>query len=552
MSEHTWIPIHREAATKLLEFAKRQDKLLALLKRMQDEGLTVISLNDQNPKGTVVPLREIDPFTFFASFNRGITDQKRMANWAFLKNAWQLESPVPEDFLGIPVAFPMKSWWFPYQYSRDARHIPTLWKLAAQALHKAPEDIEPELFDSCLRFKQTSETNLTMGLFWINPQAWLAVDKVNQAYLEDLGIDPKVTDFASYLKLMKTYRQKVNQPIPEFSHTAWLRGSHKPPVISQGDQSRVGDTGPLQSPRQFWWLNANPKIWSFKDLPIGDTMTYTALSKDGKKRRKFEYFEQVKPGDIVIGYLTTPVQQIVSVCEITKGMKETEKKGFEFRKTKDLAKPIDMKELPAMPEMKQCEPVLNHHGSLFKITADEYAFLSSLFDKQIEYPPERKDLVPPIYTLEQARKDLFLSDENFDQILSLLKRKKNIILQGPPGVGKTFVARRLAYVLMKQKDVSRAPMIQFHQSYAYEDFIQGYRPDGNGGFDLKPGTFHTLCRRAIDDPGRDYFLIIDEINRGNLSKIFGELMMLMEADKRGPDFALQLTYAQSPEDRIST
>jgi hypothetical protein len=91
-------------------------------------------------------------------------------------------------------------------------------------------------------------------------------------------------------------------------------------------------------------------------------------------------------------------------------------------------------------------------------------------------------------------------------------------------------------------------MVQFHQSYAYEDFIQGYRPDGKGGFVLKSGTFHTLCKQAAIDKDRDYFLIIDEINRGNLSKIFGELMMLMEADKRGPDYSLQLTYSETADD----
>jgi hypothetical protein len=91
-------------------------------------------------------------------------------------------------------------------------------------------------------------------------------------------------------------------------------------------------------------------------------------------------------------------------------------------------------------------------------------------------------------------------------------------------------------------------MIQFHQSYAYEDFIQGYRPDGKGGFVLKSGTFHTLCKQAAKDKDRAYFLVIDEINRGNLSKIFGELMMLMESDKRGPDFSLQLTYSETSDD----
>lgn len=154
------------------------------------------------------------------------------------------------------------------------------------------------------------------------------------------------------------------------------------------------------------------------------------------------------------------------------------------------------------------------------------------------------------YTREDALAELFMSDAQFDSMLNLLRRKKNLILQGAPGVGKTFVARRLAYVLMRERDSFRAPMIQFHQSYAYEDFIQGYRPDGKGGFALRNGTFHELCEQAKEDSQRDYCLIIDEINRGNLSKIFGELMMLIETDKRGKDFALQLTYTQNPKERF--
>ena len=118
--------------------------------------------------------------------------------------------------------------------------------------------------------------------------------------------------------------------------------------------------------------------------------------------------------------------------------------------------------------------------------------------------------------------------------------KKNIILQGAPGVGKTFTAKRLAYSIIGAKNPDRVQMIQFHQSYSYEDFIEGYRPTENG-FTIKKGSFYKFCKMAEDDDENDYFFIIDEINRGNLSKIFGELFMLIEKDKRGIE--LQLLYS---------
>ncbi len=153
-----------------------------------------------------------------------------------------------------------------------------------------------------------------------------------------------------------------------------------------------------------------------------------------------------------------------------------------------------------------------------------------------------------LYDEKSALEDLFMTVEKLRLILKILNYKKNIILQGPPGTGKTFLAKRLAYLKLGKKDTSKIQMVQFHQSYAYEDFIQGYRPNGNGQFDLKNGIFYNFCLQAQQDPNNDYFFIIDEINRGNLGKIFGELMMLIENDKRGSEFALPLAYSKSIKD----
>ncbi len=163
--------------------------------------------------------------------------------------------------------------------------------------------------------------------------------------------------------------------------------------------------------------------------------------------------------------------------------------------------------------------------------------------------PEK--IVSDPYSYEDALKDLFLSEVDLKSVIDTAKRKRNIILQGPPGVGKTFVSKRLAYLLMGEKDPSRVEFVQFHQSYSYEDFVQGWRPNSEGGFNLKSGSFYEFCRKARSDLSRPHVFIIDEINRGNLSKIFGELLMLIESDKRGLENAIKLTYSESEADRFS-
>lgn len=151
------------------------------------------------------------------------------------------------------------------------------------------------------------------------------------------------------------------------------------------------------------------------------------------------------------------------------------------------------------------------------------------------------------YTIEDALDDLFMPGAFFREMLAQLQLKQNVVLQGPPGVGKTYVAKRLAYALMGEKDPTRVDMVQFHQSYSYEDFVQGLRPDNEGKFQLQDGVFYRFCKKAAEDD-RPYVFIIDEVNRGNLSRILGELMMLIEADKRGPAWAVNLTYGGEGED----
>ena len=175
---------------------------------------------------------------------------------------------------------------------------------------------------------------------------------------------------------------------------------------------------------------------------------------------------------------------------------------------------------------------------------DRLAQLKAFFEEE-DGAFDGEEMPAPLteYPVEKFLKEVYMDRRGYDAIVGLLKAKKNIILQGAPGVGKTYAAKRLAYSMMGVKDVSRVKLVQFHQSYSYEDFIEGYRPSG-AGFELVKGAFYSFCKKAAEDEENAYFFIIDEINRGNLSKIFGELFMLIESDKRGPENKLQLLYSR--------
>jgi 5-methylcytosine-specific restriction protein B len=295
-----------------------------------------------------------------------------------------------------------------------------------------------------------------------------------------------------------------------------------------------------------WWLNANPKIWDFAELAVGEKQTYTTHNEKGNKRQKYRYFFEAKPGDLVVGYVTSPDREIVAICRVSKGIHQTaEGESIEFEKIEHLTTPIPLEELQRIPALKQSEPLINNQGSLFSLTLEEYEAIRELIDDSSA--PRQPS--PPTYSLKEALKSIFLAESQFELMVDSLREKKNIILQGPPGVGKTFIARRLAFALMGEQDISRFEWIQFHQSYSYEDFIQGFRPTDNGHFELKNGIFYQFCRKAQRDLNqRPWVFVIDEINRGNMSKIFGELMMLIEPDNRGKSFAIPLTYSKAADE----
>ena len=282
----------------------------------------------------------------------------------------------------------------------------------------------------------------------------------------------------------------------------------------------------------YWFLTANPRIWSMSSQAVGEVQAFTLLNDNGHKRRIYQNFLDAKAGDRVIGYESSPSKKIVALLEVSQAQ---DGEMIYFKKLEGLSAPIDFAAFRDTKELQSMEYFNMTQGTLFKLSENEYDCLMDMIRE--ENPAPRVNEPYAAYTKTDFLKDVYMSEAKYDRLVSVMKRKKNMILQGAPGVGKTFAAERLAYSMLGKKDTSHVSLIQFHQNYSYEDFIMGYRPTENG-FALTPGVFYEFCQKAQQHPREDYFFLIDEINRGNMSKIFGELLMLIENSYRGKPVTL--------------
>lgn len=323
---------------------------------------------------------------------------------------------------------------------------------------------------------------------------------------------------------MKTLTEITNYPDMLNGVEAMIRGG----VTAKNIEQEIN----TDEVSNYWWLNASPKVWKMSEWKVGEEQDYTLYNPDGNKRRVFQNFLDASEGDIVICYETTPVKKVTTIAQVSRA---NDGEKIWFKKVETLSEPIDYSVIKSTPALEKMEFLVNPNGSFFSLTAQEFQTIMGLIRENNDSEATTVDYTP--YSREDFLNEVYMDSEIYDELVELLKTKKNIILQGAPGVGKTFCAERLAYSIMGKKDSRRIKTVQFHQSYSYEDFILGYKPDGDK-FRLKNGLFYNFCIEASNNPSEDYFFIIDEINRGNLSKIFGELLMMIEKDYRGKEVAL--------------
>jgi 5-methylcytosine-specific restriction protein B len=549
-----WIKFYTEFAIKLIPFDKDRILLLIKLKKVLDEAKVNFPIMENDH----TELRDICPFTVFSIFNRGITNENRRKICAGLKSEFQIEAPVPESFDGIPVLDNRKSWFFAYKDKRRVDDIDNLWNLFARAIeyddnHKRKGDFI-EAFNRVL-LQSGIKWNITMGLYWIAPFSFLNLDSVNQNFIvnnseivnniEVDGLFKKMINGNEYLQLIKScedYFKKEKskyRSFPELSLAAWKYSQNKVNKcwLVGASWGRVNKTDEFIE-NEIWQNGYDDKyLDEVKHVKVGDKIviktTYTM-----KNNLPFEYNRSASVMDIVaIGTVTKNLKDGKNL-KVNWNNKLDEPKKWYFGSWRDTIQEIkrdkSWKEADLLDFIFEGKE--QNYNKFLNDKTDEESELSDKIGQEV-MELDKNNINP--YTKQNFLNEVFMKETDYDKLVALLKHKKNIILQGAPGVGKTFTAKRLAYSLISAEDDSRIEMVQFHQNYSYEDFVMGYRPTETG-FELRNGVFYDFCEKARCDIENDYYFIIDEINRGNLSAVFGELLMLVESDYR--DKPVRLVY----------
>jgi len=557
MSHFTWIPLYEELATALVQYRDRQSELIALLESLRAKGLKCTPLTDRDASGRTFLMEEIDPFTFFGAFNRGLTIASRIAILRELSVFFKCAAPLPTDFDGIPVLNNQSSWFIGYKAKRGAEDVATLWGVFCGALNDNPLD-DPSFaksFDAAL-LQHGIRFNLTMGLFWIRPRIFVNLDNTMRDHLK-VAIPPAGLSFDFYKATIERLHRERKESFPELSYAAWLAMQAPPPTAPAAEvlkstgidywmvSAKWDDCDPPDQTARFLqggvWENPyeDRYLEKVRSMNVGDRIAIKSVSL----RREGLPFDA---GGNIVSRLTIKATGTIVRNPATgrsvdvewdpdQGPRDwyfytTQKAVWRLRKDYSWAQRLIQ---------------FAFHGG-----EQDYGHFVRHWYGTAQVEEEGAEL--DAYDINRAIADgLFIPAQDFEDALRRLRSKRNLILQGAPGVGKTFFARRLAYALLEAKDDRRIDFVQFHPSYSYEDFVRGYRPTATAAqFELRDGPFLRACDKAKADPDRPYVLIIDEINRGNLSQVLGELFLLLESDKRGKGHAVTPLYSRDADERL--
>lgn len=563
-----WTNFYMELATALLEYKNNRSELIGKLKTIFSDAGMNFPFKEKGKE----TYEDICPFTIFGSFNKGITNTNRIALLEQFAKQFSIKSAVPTEFDGIPVVMNLSAWFFAYKGNRGEHDIDNLWELLEKAIAYSDETSAENknafiaAYDTVTNQKMI-KWNITMGLYWVRPFTFINLDSTNRAFITYVDnmphyfttifsdINKGLPDGTSYLFMCEQAKNALNQKeyeyhsFPELSYCAWKSSQAEKP---EEPPTKTVDSNVKETDYWIYSPGDNACMWDefFKNGIMGIGWDEVTNLKDFASKEEIKEFMK-KVYDASYSYKNNAhclwqfanEIKVGDVVFVKKGMHKIIGRGvvtsdYIYDSSRDTYKHIRKVDWQNNGEWEHPGQAVMKTLTNISAYPDYVQKLLDLFAEDTqEEVSEQKEIKYPPYSKDDFLNEVYMDEDTYNTLTELLEAKYNVILQGAPGVGKTFAAKRLAYSIMGQKDTSRVAMVQFHQSYSYEDFIQGYRPSKEG-FELENGAFYKFCKEAEEDNERPYFFIIDEINRGNLSKILGELMMLIEKDKRGEKIKL--------------
>ena len=586
MGQFEWVDFYKEFAKELLKYKNNRKAVIDnVVKIYQDANISLPTLERDNH------LVDIDPFTVFGLFNKSsLKESNRKKIMAGVASAFGLSTPVPKAFDSIPTLNNQNATFYYFMGEREEGDIDNLWELFTAALQYAdaptPENRATisKYFDIVINKKGNGNSKITMGLYWIAPDVYLNLDSRNEWYIYESGkipsdivaalpeVEVKIAakKYFDIVEALTAYLRSGKSSVKDFkelSFEAWKYSKKvnaenkalaaKPNRETKGEALADNDIHTVH----YWIYSPGDNACKWDEFyeagimgigwsAIGDLSSFD--SKDAMKKKMketygdqysyknaahatWQFANEMKPGDII--FVKKGMHKVVGrgvVLGEYQYRPDLEDDEYEYGHIRSVEWTHKGEwEHPGQAVMKTLTDITSYTDYVEKLHA--------LFVDDTEDVEEVETTYPP-YDVDKFLEEVYMNITDYHTLTGLIRTKKNVILQGAPGVGKTFAAKRLAYSMMGQKDQDRVMLVQFHQSYTYEDFIEGFRPTSAGsGFEIKKGSFYNFCKKAEEDLENEYFFIIDEINRGNLSKIFGELFMLIENDKRGN--SLQLLYS---------
>jgi len=460
----TWLPFYREVAQVLSTYENRQGELLKLLREMQSAELKTISLNDVGEGDETIPLREIDPFSFLATFHR-TGDEMRLALWNFLRDKWNLSEAVPQNLGGLPTVMANAAWFIPFEKDRKEEDVAALWGIF-QAAH-AGVPISQESWQRALQVSGVGVAKLTSGLFWTNAEKYLSLDSVMLKYLARYGIKPDISSVnssvAEYQRVLGQIHDALGYDHIHLSREAWetrdavagsmryWAGGHDWSTGSQLERFLQNHEWQLGYTDEHDTPNARSLIELFREIQIGDEF---AIKGSSPQKLKVYYVGRVREIDLQ-------------------------------------NRTLKLDPLPNRPLHDGPKPAGKGSGnwmlSLLEVKRPEDIQL--IFHGAPPPPP------PPS------------------------KFSLNHILYGPPGTGKTFssVARAVEIIdgvisddrpetvarFAELRAAGRIGFVTFHQSFAYEEFVEGLRPvlddaaNGTARYEISDGVFKRMALKAL-------------------------------------------------------